>query len=95
MPGEELKWIRVLTVCVISATCCGTMGHRVTWCCFPYSIPMELLPGPPDSLKTIREHPELFKVVCGIDVDCFEALLVDHPNLLFVVSVVHGLREGF
>lgn len=67
-----------------------------------YSLSADPLPGPPESetnneenLKTIRDNPDLFKIVCGIDVDRFEALLVDHPNPLFVASVLRGLREGF
>lgn len=67
-----------------------------------YSISAEPLPGPPDSeleneenQKTIRENPDLFKIVCNIDIDRFEALLVDHPNPRFVASVIRGLREGF
>lgn len=46
-------------------------------------------------MKTIRDHPELFKVTCLIDVDAFERLLTDHPNQPFVQSVLAGLREGF
>lgn len=67
-----------------------------------YSLSAAPLPGPPESellneenQKTICDNPDLFKIVCNIDVDKFEALLADHPNPLFVVSVIRGLREGF
>ena len=60
------------------------------------------LPSPPLKemensivVKTISENPLLFKIITPINVDCFEFLLQDHPNQLFVASVCHGLREGF
>lgn len=60
------------------------------------------LPHPPVSetsnpfaAKTVRDHPELFKVDTPINVDMFEALLETHPNPPFVRSVCEGLREGF
>jgi len=45
--------------------------------------------------KTIRDHPELFKIVTPIKVDIFESYLATHPNQPFVASVCRGLREGF
>ena len=45
--------------------------------------------------KTIRENPDLFKIVTPINVDIFESYLSDHPNQPFVRSVCQGLREGF
>lgn len=67
-----------------------------------YSLTAKPLPRPPDitfedevRMKTIRDHPELFKITCVIDVDTFEKLLVDHPNQPFVQSVLVGLRKGF
>lgn len=33
-------------------------------------------------MRTICNHPELFKIVCDIDVDALKNLLRDHPNLL-------------
>lgn len=75
---------------------------EITGAAASYSISADPLPGPPDSelmnetnQKTIRDNPDLFKVVCGIDVDRFEELLIGHPNPLFVASVCRGLREGF
>jgi hypothetical protein len=44
---------------------------------------------------TINRHPELFTVSTPIDVDSLEALLVHHPNVPFVKSVLNGLRNGF
>ena len=45
--------------------------------------------------KTIRDHPELFKIVTPINVDVFEDYLSHHPNPDFVQSVCTGLCEGF
>ncbi|KAJ7099890.1 hypothetical protein B0H15DRAFT_796638 [Mycena belliarum] len=59
------------------------------------------LPRPPQheytpvALKTLADHPDLFRIVSPIDADAFEGLLADHPNQPFVRSVVSGLREGF
>lgn len=62
----------------------------------------EPLEGPPQSelddeivTKTIRENPDLFRIVTPINVDVFEAYLSSHPNRPFVDSVCRGLREGF
>jgi hypothetical protein len=67
-----------------------------------YSILTDPLPRPPLSElkniaanKTIRDHPELFKITCNINVNHFAKLLEDHPNQPFVQSVMVGLREGF
>ena len=40
-------------------------------------------------------QPDLFKIVCKIDVDAFEKWLTHHPNHPFVNSVLTGLCEGF
>jgi hypothetical protein len=45
--------------------------------------------------RTIDRHPGLFTVNTPINVDEFELLLTHHPNLLFVNSVIKGLRDGF
>jgi hypothetical protein len=67
-----------------------------------YSFYAEPLPRPPPSVfqnsaaaETIHNHPELFKIICNINVDAFKSLLIDHPNPSFVQSVVDGLLEGF
>ena len=44
---------------------------------------------------TINRHPGLFTVDTPINVDEFEGLLSNHPNPLFVNSVLKGLRDGF
>jgi len=49
----------------------------------------------PIATKTIREHPDLFKVITPIKVDIFESYLSTHPNQPFVRSICEGLREGF
>jgi hypothetical protein len=46
-------------------------------------------------MNTIRENPHLFPIVCRINVDRFQSLLISHPNQPFVKSVCDGLREGF
>jgi len=63
---------------------------------------LSLLPRPPPSelqnltaIQTIQGHPELFKIICNINVKKLEELLVDHPNQPFVQSVITGLTEGF
>jgi hypothetical protein len=56
----------------------------------PTDAPHTLIPR-----QTIVSHPELFKIVCPINVDLFELYLADHPNPLFVASVCKGMREGF
>ena len=60
------------------------------------------LEGPPQSelddeavKKTIRDNPDLFKIITPIHVDVFESYLSTHPNCPFVESVCRGLREGF
>lgn len=67
-----------------------------------YSLMVELLLCPPVAVlkdevrvKMIWDHPELFKIVCRINVDALKNLLRDHPNPDFVQSVLCGLREGF
>jgi len=46
-------------------------------------------------MKTIRENPNLFKIVTPVNIDHFENLLKSHPNHPFVTSVCRGLWEGF
>jgi hypothetical protein len=60
------------------------------------------LPRPPQSelenstaLNTIRDNPNLFKIVCNINIEKLAELLEEHPNQSFVQSVITGLREGF
>ena len=60
-----------------------------------------ILQVPPGDYKysnltsTIANHPHLFKIVTPIWVNCFEELLVHHPNPALVESVCHGLHVGF
>jgi len=75
----------------------------------PSSIPSALateymlpVPSPPVNelsnfpvIRTIQQHPHLFKIITPINVDLFESYLLQHPNCSFVWSVCHGLREGF
>jgi hypothetical protein len=56
------------------------------------------LPSPPMNeltnsiaLRTIRDNPDLFKIVTPIDIDHLECLLVLHPNRPLVLSVCHSL----
>ena len=43
----------------------------------------------------ILNQPDLFKIVCKIDVNTFERLLTHHPNQGFIDSVLIGLCKGF
>jgi hypothetical protein len=45
--------------------------------------------------ETITKHPDLFKIICPINIDAFERYLQTHPNQPFVISVCKGLRKGF
>jgi hypothetical protein len=67
-----------------------------------YSLFAEPLPRPPlselnniNANKTINENPNLFKIICNINVIRFAELLQDHPNQPFVKSVIVGLTKGF
>ena len=67
-----------------------------------YSIAADPVPQPPFGegrfeveLRTIAEHPNLFKIVTPINVDALEALLINHPNRPFVDSVMWSMRNGF
>lgn len=43
----------------------------------------------------IGQYPEVFKIVCPVDVPMFAHLLRDHPNQEFVNSVLSVLTDGF
>ena len=69
-----------------------------TW----YSLTTKPLPRPspmvesdPVRQATTSNHPDLFKIICKIDVNTFEWLLTHHPNWGFIDSVIVGLHEGF
>lgn len=59
------------------------------------------LPRPPDigndpcAAYALRQYPEMFKVICPVDVPALSYLLRDHPNQPFVASVMMGLTHGF
>ena len=66
-----------------------------------YSLFADPLPRPPRSelenstaLNTICDNPNLFKIVCNINIKKLAKLLEEHPNQSFVQSVIAGLREG-
>ena len=61
----------------------------------PLSRPPQSVLDDPIATKTIRDYPDLFRIVTPINVNVFESYLKDHPNQLFVKSVCIGLREGF
>lgn len=69
-----------------------------TACSTEYADPVPTAPSylaNSDAAHTVAAHPELFKIVTPINVDRFQALLVNHPNQPFVLSVCRALREGF
>ena len=45
--------------------------------------------------KMIKDHPDLFRIVPPINVDCFQHLLETYLNRPLVNSVCQGLREDF
>ena len=48
-----------------------------------------------EAMKTIKDNPNLFKIVTPVNVDRFERLLVMHSNCAFMELVCRGLHEGF
>ena len=67
-----------------------------------YSLLADPLPSPPQSeldnsivRDTICNHPDLFKIMCNINISRFKCLLRDHPNQPFGQSVILSLTEGF
>jgi hypothetical protein len=48
-----------------------------------------------EAMRTIKDHPTLFKIITPINIDLFEQMLLNHPNQPFVHSVCQGLQEGF
>ena len=61
----------------------------------PFPDPPLLSPHTRIARQTIASHPDLFKIICPINVDLFEYYLSHHPNRPFVESVCKGLRFGF
>ncbi|KJA21358.1 hypothetical protein HYPSUDRAFT_117565, partial [Hypholoma sublateritium FD-334 SS-4] len=61
----------------------------------PMAAPPECVLSFAPMRETIRKNPSLFPIRTPINVSQFESSLVDHPNRLFVISVVDGLRNGF
>lgn len=66
------------------------------------TLEAEPFPRPPpphmfhsQTLQTVRDRPELFKVVTPIKVDAMIAALADHPNRPLVESLRVALTEGF
>ncbi|PBK81119.1 hypothetical protein ARMGADRAFT_948699, partial [Armillaria gallica] len=64
-----------------------------------YELPV---PCPParefknmEAVKTVEDHPHLFKIVTPIKVDVLEECLASHPNPAFVSSVMTALKKGF
>jgi hypothetical protein len=47
------------------------------------------------AIRTLADHPHLFRIKCPVNVDQLESLLTDHPNQPLVESVCRSLREGF
>ena len=91
--GQRLKWTRGLL---------WEKGENEIGPTVMYSLTAKPLPQPPATALdneirkgTIHDHPDLFKIMCNIDVDTLENLLSDHPNQPFVRLVLTGLRHGF
>lgn len=65
------------------------------------SLHAQPLPRPPpiesdpNAAYAIKRRPDLFKIQTPINVKLFDFMLKDHPNRLFVESVIQGLTDGF
>ncbi len=79
----------------------STADSRRSWAagCTEYKLPV---PRPParefenaEAIKTIEDHPHLFKITTPIKVDVLESYLEKHPNPGFVSSVMTTLKDGF
>ncbi|KIK61190.1 hypothetical protein GYMLUDRAFT_166759, partial [Collybiopsis luxurians FD-317 M1] len=45
--------------------------------------------------QTVKQFPHLFRVSTPINIERLRSFLDDHPNPLFVSSVLTALKEGF
>jgi hypothetical protein len=61
----------------------------------PLLSPPQHLLDDPKLQESIHSLGDAIKVETPFNVDKFELLLADHPNQLFVQSVMQGIREGF
>ncbi|KAG1721010.1 uncharacterized protein EDB91DRAFT_1003730, partial [Suillus paluster] len=69
-----------------------------TACSSEYSDPVPDMPEAltdSDTAHTVTSRPGLFKIICPINVDHFQALLAEHPDQPFIISVCWALCEGF
>lgn len=80
----------------------GDGGGRLLSPAADRSETLRPLPSPPASewrneaaLDTIKNNPDLFKIVTPVNVDRLEQALERHPNRPLVASVIRGFREGF
>ena len=91
--GERPKHARKYPWKVSDEELGPTTGYSLTTKPLPQPSPM--VESDPVRRATILNQPDLFKIICKIDVNTFERLLTHHPNQGFVDSVLIGLREGF
>ncbi|KAG0147705.1 hypothetical protein CROQUDRAFT_33225, partial [Cronartium quercuum f. sp. fusiforme G11] len=43
----------------------------------------------------MKTYPNLFKIICPININMLKILLKDHPNQPFVISVLNSLHNRF
>ena len=86
---ERSVWTDADSSPVFSPTACCTLIDKP----LPRPSPEELSNS--EAMTTIRDNPQLFKIVTPINVLKFEQLLESHPNKPFVESICASLREGF
>ena len=70
-----------------------TAGYSLTAKPLPHPSPMA--ESDPVRQVMILNWPDLFKIICKIDINTFEGLLTHHPNWAFIDSVLVRLHEGF
>ena len=70
-----------------------TAGYSLT--AKPLPRPSPMAESDPVGQVMILNWPDLFKIICKIDVNTLERLLTHHPNQGFVDSVLVGLCKGF
>ena len=86
---ERSVWTDADSSPVFSPMACCTLVDKL----LPRPSPEELSKS--EATTTIRDNPQLFKIVTPINVLKFEELLVSHPNKPFIESICTSLHEGF
>ena len=91
--GKRLKCARKYLWKVSDEELGLTTGYSLT--AKPLPCPSPMVENSPMRQAMISDQPDLFKIICKIDVNVFEKLLTHHPNWTFVDSVLVVLCKGF